>query len=66
MLEAITCALLVGPKLKADAHKVHQLLKNILVAESVEQWICDNVSHANGWLDMQAFRDHSSGEKNAS
>ena len=37
--EIIACAPLDGPKFRADAHKVHQLLKNFLMAESAEQWI---------------------------
>ena len=39
MEEIIACAPLVGPKFRVDAHKVHQLLKNFLMAESAEQWI---------------------------
>ena len=37
--EIIACAPLNGPKFRADARKVHQLLKNFLTAESAEQWI---------------------------
>ena len=37
--EIIACAPLDGPKFRADARKVHQLLKNFLTAESAEQWI---------------------------
>ena len=39
MEEIIACAPLDGPKFRVDAHKVHQLLKNFLTAESAEQWI---------------------------
>ena len=37
--EIIACAPHDGPKVRADARKVHQLLKNFLMAESAEQWI---------------------------
>ena len=37
--EIIACAPLRGPKFRADARKVHQLLKNFLTAGSAEQWI---------------------------
>ena len=37
--EIIACAPIDGPKFQADARKVHQLLKNIFMAESAEQWI---------------------------
>ena len=37
--EIIACAPLDGPKFQVDARKVHQLLKNFLMAESAEQWI---------------------------
>ena len=39
MEEIIACAPLDGPKFRADARKVLQLLKNVLMAESTEQWI---------------------------
>ena len=35
--EIIACPPLNGPKFRADARKVHQLLKNFLMAESAEQ-----------------------------
>ena len=37
--DIIACTPLDGPKFRADTHKVHQLLKNFLTAESAEQWI---------------------------
>ena len=37
--EIIACTPLDGPKFRADARKVHQLLKTFLTAESAEQWI---------------------------
>ena len=37
--EIIACAPSDGPKSRADARKVHQLLKNFFMAESAEQWI---------------------------
>ena len=39
MEEIIACTPLDGPKFRADARKVHQLLKNFLTAELAEQWI---------------------------
>ena len=37
--EIIAWPPLDGPKSRADARKVHQLLKTFLTAESAEQWI---------------------------
>ena len=44
--EMISCASLRGANFHADSRKVHQLLKNYLVAESGEQWIRD-IEHLN-------------------
>ena len=55
----ISCASLRGSNFCADSRKVHQLLKNYLVAESAEQWIC-NIEHLNNEKrDMQALCNHS-------
>ena len=46
--EMISCASLHGANFRADSQKVHQLLKNYLVAESAEQWIRDIEHLTNG------------------
>ena len=46
--EIIACAPLDGPKFRADARKVHELLKNFLTDESAEQWIRPLVPQGNG------------------
>ena len=56
--EMILCASLRGANFRADSRKVHQLLKNYLVAESAEQWICDIEHLNNGRRDMQALCNH--------
>ena len=48
MEEIIVCAPLNAPKFRADARKVHQLLKNFLTAESAEQWIRPLAPCGNG------------------
>ena len=63
---SIACAPLNNATFRADARKVHQLLMNFLVAESVEQWIKNLASCVNGRLDMKALRNHYGGEGNAS
>ena len=63
---SITCAPLNNATFRADAQKVHQLLMNFLVAESVEQWIKNLAPWVNGRLDMEALRNHYGGEGNAS
>ena len=50
--EIIACAPLNGPKFRADACKVHQLLKNFLTAESAEQWIRPFAPRGNGRDDV--------------
>ena len=60
------CASLHGANFCADSQKVHQLLKNYLVAESAEQWIRDIEHLNNERRDMQALRSHYQGEGNAS
>ena len=46
--EIIACAPLDGPKFRADARKVHQLLTNFLTAELAEQWIRLLAPRGNG------------------
>ena len=64
--EMISCASLRGANFCADSRKVHQLLKNYLVAESAEQWIHDIEHLNNGQCDMEALHNHYQGEGNAS
>ena len=63
--EMIACAPLHGAHFRADSRCIHQLLKNYLVAEMVEQWIKNLEPHADGRRDMLALREHYSGEGNA-
>ena len=63
---SIACAPLNNATFRADARKVHQLLMNFLVAESVEQWIKNLASCVNGRLDMEALRNHYGSKGNAS
>ena len=63
---SIACAPLNNATFRADARKVHQLLMNFLVAESVEQWIKNLAPRVNGRLDMEALRNLYGGEGNAS
>ena len=64
--EMIACAPLQGAHFRADAQRVHQLLKNYLVAETAEQWIKGLEVHGDGRRNMMALREHYSGEGNAS
>ena len=64
--EMVARASLSGPVFQADVQKVHQLIKNFLVAEMAEQWIQDYEQQANGCHDMQALRHHYKGEGNTS
>ena len=64
--KAIACAPLVGPTFQADARKAHQLIKSFLQTESAEQWIKPMARHQSGREDMQALRNHYSGEGNTS
>jgi hypothetical protein len=57
---------LVGSNFQADARKVHQLLKSYLQAELAEQWIKPLAKHQDGRKDMEALRNHYSGEGNTS
>ena len=66
MARSIACAPLNNATFRADARKVHQLLMNILVAESADQWIKNLAPRVNGRLDMEALRNHYGGEGNAS
>ena len=63
--EMIACATLHGAHFRADSRRVHQLLKNFLVAETAEHRIKNLESHANDRRDMLALREHYSGEGNA-
>ena len=60
----IACAPLNGPKFLADARKVHQLLKNFLMAESAEQWIHPLAPRGNGRDDVVELRRHYEDEGN--
>ena len=62
---SIACAPLNNATFCADARK-HQLLMNVLVAESAEQWINNLAPRVNGCLDMEALRNHYGGEGNSS
>ena len=64
--EMIACAPLHGAHFRADARRIHQLLKNYLVAETAEQWIKGLEVHGDGQRDMMALREHYSGEGNTS
>jgi hypothetical protein len=64
--QAIACAPLAGPTYQADARKVHQLIKSFLQTETAEQWIKPIARHQSGREDMQALRNHYSGEGNTS
>ena len=63
---AIACAPLTGPTFQADARKVHQLIKSFLQTETAEQWIKPMARRQSGREDMQALRNHYSGEGNTS
>ena len=60
--EIITFAPLNGPKFRADARKVHQLLKNLFMAKSAEQWIRPLAPRGNGRDDILELRRHYEGE----
>ena len=62
----IACEPLHGAHFRANSGRVHQLLKNYLVAETVEQWIKNLEPHVDGRRDMLALCEHYSGEGNAS
>ena len=64
--EIIACPPLNGPKFRADARKVHQLLKNFLTAESAEQWIRLLVPRGNGRNGILELHRHYKGEGNQS
>ena len=64
--EIIACAPLNGPKVRVDARKVHQLLKNLLTAESAEQWIRPLAPRGNGRDDVLELHRHYEGEGNQS
>ena len=62
----ITCMPLHGAHFRADSRCIHQLLKNYLVVERVEQWIKNLEPHADGRRDMLALQEHYSGDGNTS
>jgi hypothetical protein len=62
--QAVACAPLHGPTLKADSRKVHQLLKSFLQTETAEQWIQPLARRQSGRDDMKALRSHYSGKGN--
>ena len=64
--EIIAYSPLNGPKFRADTRKVHQLLKNFLMAESAEQWIQPLEPRGNGHNDILELRCHYKGEGNQS
>ena len=66
MAHSIACAPHNDATFHADARKVHQLLMNFLVTESVGQWIKNLSPQVNGRLDMEALHNHYGGEGNAS
>ena len=63
---AVACAPLAGPTFQADSRKVHQLIKSFLQTETAEQWIKPMARRQSGREDMQALRNHYSGEGNTS
>ena len=64
--EIIACAPLNDPKFRADARKVHQLLKNFLTTESAEQWIWPLAPRCNSRDNVIELRRHYEGEGNQS
>ena len=64
--EIIACAPMDGPMVRADARKVHQLLKNFPMAESAEQWIRPLAPRGNGRDDVLEMCRHYEGEGNQS
>jgi hypothetical protein len=63
---SIACAVLTGVVFQTDAHKVHQLLKSFLQAETAEQWIKPLDKKQNVRAGMIALRNHYSGKVNMS
>ena len=66
MEEIIACAPHTGPKFRADARKVHQLLKNFLTADSAEQWIRRLAPRGDGRDDILELHCHYEDEGNQS
>ena len=64
--QAIACSPLSGVVIQADARKVHQLIKSFLQTEMAEQWVKPIAKKQNGRADMEALRNHYSGEGNTS
>ena len=57
---------MIGAHFRADAWRVHQLLKNFLLSETAEIWIKGLEHFGDGRRDMIALRNHYGGEGNAS
>ena len=55
-----------GAHFRADARRIHQFLKNYLVAETAKQWIKGMEVHGDGRHNMMALMEHYSRERNAS
>ena len=64
--ECIACTPLSGPVFDADKRQVHQFLVSFTQGELFEDWIKPVKRFKDGRRDMQALRDHFSGEGNAS
>ena len=64
--DTITCAPLSGAHFQADTRKLHQFLKNYLVAETAEQYISSIKKRANVWDYFFSLHRHYSGEGNVS
>lgn len=63
---AIACAPLDGPSFKADAKRVHQLLKSFMQGGPGEEWISKSDRSMNGRDTLQALVNHFGGEGNSS
>ena len=64
--DMIACAPLHRAHFRADARRIHQLLKNYLVAETAKQWIKGLEVHSDGQCNMMVLREHYSRDGNAS
>ena len=64
--QAVACSPLTGAVFQADAWKVHQLIKSFLQTETAKQWVKPIAKKQNGRSDMEALRNHYSGEGNTS
>jgi hypothetical protein len=64
--KCIACAPQTGSHWDADKRSVHQLIQSFVKGESAEDWVKPIKRQANGRADLQALRDHFSGEGNSS